>query len=268
MDRRVSGRMSVRRPRATPGRLRAGLLPALVLALVAGGAAAGCQDRAPSLETRTFRLQYLRPDEAAKIVEPYVYAGRKDAPGSISTFRDGLTIRETPENVARIDSVLSRYDRPVPNLRLRFQLIEADGAGKPDPRIASLDSLLRGLFRYQGYRLLDQAEVTAASGGMSSAKLLVDGRSISLNVWLDRVRRVGGGGEADLRVDLESHAFGQILATSLTVPIGKTVVLGSGRPDPERGAFIVAVKPEAIVGGAVGAGWRGATGSASSDSPG
>jgi len=221
--------------------------------VVAAALAAGCRAGAPSLETRTFRLQYLQPKDAAQIVAPYVYAARKEAAGSISTFGAGLTVRETPENLARIDSVLKQYDRPVPNLRLRFQLIEADGAGKPDPRIASLDSLLRGLFRYKGYRLLDEAEVTAASGGMSSARLLVDGRAISLNVWLDRVRGAGDGGEADLRVDLESRAFGQILATSLTVPIGKTVVLGSGRPDPERGAFIVAVKPEAIVGGAGGA---------------
>ena len=232
------------------GRYRA-LVPALVLA-AAAALAAGCRAGGSSLETRTFRLHYLQPKDAAQIVSPYVYAERKGAAGSISPFRDGITIRETPENLARIDSVLAEYDRPVPNLRLRFQLIEADGVGSPDPRIASLDSLLRGLFRYQGYRLLDEAEVTAASGGMSTAKLLVDGRGISLNVWLDRVRMAAGGGEADLKVDLESRAFGQILATSLTVPIGKTVVLGSGRPDPKRGAFIVAVKPEAIVGGAGG----------------
>lgn len=250
MDRRDRGWTRLYRPRAPLSHAFArGTLMSVALALTAA-LAAGCQGRAPALETRTFRLQYLQPKDAAQIVGPYVYAARKDAPGSISTFRGGLTVRETPENLARIDSVLAQYDRPVPNLRLRFQLIEADGATKPDPRIASLDSLLRGLFRYQGYRLLDQAEVTAASGGMSTAKLLVDGRSISLNVWLDRVRMAAsGGGEADLRVDLESHAFGQILATSLTVPIGKTVVLGSGRPDPKRGAFIVAVKPEAIVGG-------------------
>lgn len=221
-------------------------LPALLLALLAGAAASGCADRGAKLETKTYRLEYIRPHAAAQIVEPYVYPKREGAGGSMSQFDGGLTVRETPANLARIDSVLAVYDRPVPNLRLRFQLIEADGASAADPRIASLDSLLRGLFRYEGYRLVDEAQITAASGGMSSATMMVHGVPFKLTVRLRKVRPTPGAGEADIDVNLDVRNYGDILGTSLTVPIGKTVVLGSARPDPEHGALIVTLKPETI----------------------
>ena len=223
-----------------------GRLPDLVLALVVGAAAAGCADRGSKLETKTYRLEYLEPKEAAQIVDPYVYPKREGAAGSMSPFDGGLTVRETPENLARIDSVLARYDRPVPNLRLSFQLIEADGASASDPRIAPLESLLSGLFRYEGYRLLDEAQLTAASGGMSSATMMVHGVPFKLTVRLRKVRPEPGAGEADIDVTLDVRNYGEILTTSLTVPVGKTVVLGSARPDPQLGALIVTLKPEAI----------------------
>jgi hypothetical protein len=131
-------------------------------------------------------------------------------------------------------------------VRLHFQLIEADGPSAPDPRIASLDSLLRGLFRYRGYRLLDEVPMTIADGRTSSTRVRLENRSIGIDVSLDRVRTGPAGGEVDLRVGLTAPGIGRVLETSLTVPLGKTVVLGSGALPSEKGSLIVAVRPELL----------------------
>jgi hypothetical protein len=38
--------------------------------------------------------------------------------------------------------------------------------------------------------------------------------------------------------------FGEFLTTSVNVPAGQTVVLGTARPDAKRGALILVVTPE------------------------
>ncbi len=221
------------------------LLVALVVTLAIP--AAGCRPGVPALQTRTFSLSYLKPSRAESIIQPYVYSARPGAPGTMSVFDGGLTVRETPDNLDRIAAVLKQYDRPAPNVRFHFQLIEADGASAPDPRIASLDSLLKGLFRYRGYRLLDEVPLTVADGGQTSTRVRADGRSLMIYVVLDRVRAGPQGGEADLRVHLaDAPGAPAILSTSLTVPLGKTVVLGSSQLARDEGALIVAVRPELL----------------------
>ena len=65
-------------------------------------AAAACGSPRTRLDTRTFELKGLNGEEAARILTPYVFTDRKDAPGAMSYVNGSLTVRETPDNLDKI----------------------------------------------------------------------------------------------------------------------------------------------------------------------
>lgn len=201
----------------------------------------------PELETRTFELEHLRDEEAADVVRPYVFEDRPSAAGAISHFPGGLTVRETRDNLERIGRVLERFDRPEPGVRLQFQIIEADGFDGSDPEIADVEAALRQLFRFDGYRLVADAQVGAMEGGGSSQIIRGDGdEEYGIFANVGDVRTVGDGGSVELTVELMAAQVGRAITTSMTVPVGRTVILGSTRPDPSRPTLILTVRPQFV----------------------
>jgi len=210
------------------------------------------QDASAPLAVKTFTLRYLQPHDAASLVSPYI---QSRGGGVFEAGRDvqAITVRETPEVLARVDSLLRSRDRVPATVVFRFQLIAAEDTAVHDPAIAGLDSTLRGLFRFAGYRLL--SEGTATAGGHQDFRLTmgagdnrfeVDGNVRGLDMS-DRTRSV------QLRVQLirETGTYqGKslppeiLLETGLTVPQGQTVVLGSAAPRGEGRALILSVRPE------------------------
>lgn len=225
----------------------------LAVAILVAAGVAGCGNGQVELETRTFELEHLSANAAQRIVEPYVYGDREGAPGAMSRAEGLLSVRETEDNLDRIERVLEQYDRPrgpEGGLTLRFQLVEADGFDGTDAEIADVEEELRGLFRFEGYRL-------AASG-----VLTVDGRYGSFTQSLsgtaeDRYSVGGNVGEApgggDRRVFLQeitlvSDDYGSLFQTTVTIRPGQTLVLGSaGVPDRE-GAVILIVRASSAEG--------------------
>ena len=136
------------------------MLTTLVLAT---GYVSSC-DRPGGLEVRTFRIEHLRPGEAASLIEPYVYGDREGAPGAVSTIEGAITVRETADNLERISRVLAEFDQPQPDTRLHFQLIEADGFTDSDASSAAIETELRKIFQFRGYRLAGETFVTATDG--------------------------------------------------------------------------------------------------------
>lgn len=199
------------------------------------------------LETRTFELRHLRAEEAAEVVRPYVFDDRPSAPGAISHFPGGLTVRETPDNLERIERVLERFDRPQPGVRLHFQIIEADGFQDADPEIADVEAALRQLFRFEGYRLVADAQVGAMEGSGSSQVIQGErGEEFGIFANVGDIRTAGEGGSVELTVELMASPVGRAITTSMTVPVGRTVILGSARPDPSRATLILTVRPELV----------------------
>ena len=197
----------------------------------------------PDLDTRTFDLRYLDEEQAAEVIQPYVYTDREGAPGGLSYGAGLLTVRETPDNLAKIERVLSEHDRPSPMLQLRFQLIEADGAAREDPRIADVTAELSRLFRFAGYTLLDET-VMGATAGASVANVLANRFRIGVEVF-----RVSGGpdeGTVELLVSLDALGSVSAFRTTVTVPLGKTAVLGNVRMDVPRNPLILTVRPEML----------------------
>jgi hypothetical protein len=206
---------------------------------------AGCQ-RAPELDTRTFPLSYLDRGTAQGLIQPYVFTDRSANPGMMSVTQNTMTVRETKDNLDRIARVLAQYDVPQPWVRLHFQVIEADGASRVDPRIADVETELRKLFRFQGYRLVAEAQLSgAARSNLVQNVAAGDERSYRIEVGIGSVRAIGDSGIVELHVEL-SGMGGAALRTSLNARDGQTVVLGNAQLGPATATTILTVRPELV----------------------
>ncbi len=201
--------------------------------------------RGPELDTRTYELQYLEAEVAAELIDPYVYGDRPDGPGRLSVAANLITVRETPDNLDKIARVIAEHDTPAPMVRLQFQVIEADGAGAPDPAIADIESALKELFRFRGYRLLTQAVMSGISGSTMTQELAGAGRRFGVQAAIISVRGVPDSASVQLHVRFWPEG-GSSFETIVKVRAGKTVVLGSTRPDPDKAALIITVSPEVV----------------------
>lgn len=221
-------------------------LPTLALALTmaACGAAADA-----ALETRTFPIEYLDPAIARSLIEPYILsegAMIQDAvPGT-----PAISVRERREILDRIAATLDEYDRPTArSVALRFQIIEADGFEATDPEIAEIESVLRELFRFEGYRLVGEAWVLGR--GLSEFRQQVDdtgGGTNDLFHLNGSIRDIqvnpDGVGRVSLNVELWHGDHDPFFVAEISVPIGQTVVIGGGKPAARERTLILAVRPE------------------------
>lgn len=221
-------------------RVRALVLPTLLVF------PAACDD---GLETRTFTLQYMEPEQAQAMIEPYV----RDAEGSLRVTKQppSLTVTAPGLRLEQIAEVLAANDRVQPDVQLRFQVIEADGFTEADPAIADVQQALQELFRFSGYRLVAEAVVRSKAPGYVQQRIVArDDQVYTLTAELERVLMAESGRAVELNVDLryERGAGGQTMAgslitTSLTLPSGQTVVIGSARAQAGANTLILVVRP-------------------------
>jgi len=224
-------------------KVRAGLAVLSGLALVAG--AVGCYgEGTPELETRTFEVIHLEDWVAESLVEPYVYAGRDNAPGVASVVDGKLTVRETPDNLQRIEEVLFEFDRPTPAVRLTFQIIEANGSTGTDPQIAEVEEALRKLFRFDGYRLIGEVMVHGTEGNAVHQEFDVpDLGPSAIEAMIRDVRTDSSGGS--VQIEMQFHAGSRtVFGTTVRVRAGQTAVLGRTPSSVGNQNIILAVKTE------------------------
>lgn len=202
---------------------------------------AACDSR--GTEARTFQLEHMSPRSAESLVQPYVPAGSTGI--RISDHPPAITVAASSDRLEQIGEMLNRLDVPAPDVRLRFQLIEADGFADTDPAIADVEAALRELFRFRGYRLAAESMVTASQHTQSTQRLLGFGDTpLSLEVIVNSLTRTAEAGSVHLGVTLRADGHGGILSTGVVVAGGQTVVLGTARPFEDRGALILVVRPE------------------------
>lgn len=226
----------------TTNALRGAALP-LLIALASCG-------RAPELDTRTFALEHLAPYQAELLITPYVFSDRADAPGTLSATEGAITVRETPDNLSKIERVLAQYDVERPGIQLHFQLIQADGPMPADPGIAAVEAELRKIFQFEGYRLAGEAVVYALDGSeisqtLSGAKTPPGGKQEYIVE-----AHVMRGPESGLRLEEVSlySQGGRKLRTTVNVRPGQTLVLGSSSMEGASGTFFLTVTAETVGG--------------------
>jgi hypothetical protein len=145
------------------------------------------------------------------------------------------------------------------NVRLVFQLIEADGFSEVDPAIGEVVDQLQRLFRFEGYRL---ATTSVLSGTISrgvnmvsqvSQNLAVNEKAaVKLTAWLYKsdnpavVRISVQLFDANRQTGINGRWVNgpKILDVSVNVRDGQTVVLGSARHERASAALILVMRAE------------------------
>lgn len=191
-------------------------------------------------ETRTFALRYLDATNASQMIGPYVPNAETNM--RATTDPPSLTITAPEVRLEQIAQVLGTHDQPRPDVRLRFQLIEADGFTTAEPAIADVEQALRELFRFTGYRLVGESVVQAKAWSSVSSQLGSGEAEYGIGAEVQRVVSASNGNAVELAVYLEGQG-GPLLRTSLTVPSGQTVVVGSARAQANGNTLILVVRP-------------------------
>ena len=218
---------------------------AMVVAAIVSIGGAGCaRDDTPELDTRTFEVLHLEDWVAEALVQPYVYASRPGAPGMLSVVEGKLTVRETRDNLQRIEETLAEFDRPKPLVRLTFQIIEANGDSGVDPQIAEVETALRQLFRFEGYRLLGEVMLHGTEGNEVFQEFDVpDLGASAIEAMIRNVRTDSSGGSVQL--EMRFHAGSRtVFGTTVRVRAGQTAVLGRTPSSVDSRNIILAVKTE------------------------
>ena len=221
---------------------------------------------AAELLVRTFILQNLSPDDAAALVGPYVEFVPGGGVFKANAVR-GITVRGNAAAMARVDSLLRASDRPPASVRLRLQVIAAlDSAAPADPALSGLEGELRSVLRFNGYRLLAQG-VLSTSDNQSSELTLSAGKSEPFVVQT-YINRIEPSDKGTVRMNLtllgwpftnvpNSRTMGKIiLSTGLTIPLGQSVVVGSGSATlfddkgnrPMQQALLLVVRADPVTG--------------------
>jgi hypothetical protein len=229
------------------------VLAVLSAPLAAQQAATRTVGSTPEFVVRTVPLHHLTSAEAVKLLAPYSQTpggGVYEAPGVRA-----VTIREVSKIFSDMIAVLGQYDREPGTVTLYFQLIAAESTTVRDPAVVGLDSLLRGVLRFSGYRLLSTAVASASEQQNVTQSLTADGEPLTLSVDVRELRVDGNDASVHLNVDLRhpptaitstgrSFASTVVLSTGVTVPIGQTVVLGAATTTSARRALILVVRPQ------------------------
>ena len=214
-----------------------------VVGVIAATAVLSTACRGPDLQVRTFEVQHIAASEAAGLVDPYVYGDRPGAPGMISVIEGAITVRETEDNLEQISRVLAQFDEPRPEVRLHFQLVEADGFTGADPAIATVEAELRKIFQFRGYRLAGETAVAVTDGARLSQHLRAADGTYTITAEADRAT---GQGVRLHEVTLWSPAprSEPILMTTVNVRPGQTLVLGSSPKDGSSATLLLTVRAE------------------------
>lgn len=240
-------------------------LPVLIALLAVAPVAAQSNPRTTpgtsEAVVRTFPLRHLRSKDAAQLIAPYALPGMVFEAGSTV---QGITVRDTPANLARIDSILRAFDLPPQTVALRFQVIASTKTPTTDPRMEGIEPSLRQLFSFAGYRLVGEGTTVVGESGDYQLTLAGDGRVFTIRGDVGPVTRgtdpvvrvtIAMSGAAPSTSDSAKAAgmlasfLGAMISTELTLPIGHLAVLGSGTEGVGDGVLILVVRPELQRGG-------------------
>lgn len=235
-------------------------LPLILIAVMSSAplAAQETPSRLADMEVRTFPLRHLSSKDAAQLVAPYAMPGMVFDAGLSAT---AITVRGVPATLARIDSILGKYDLPPQSVTLRFQLVTSTSQTSTDPRIRDIEPNLRQFFTFAGYRLMAEGTTVVGELGDYQLTLAGEGRRFAIrgsvghitrgeaptariDVALTGVRSTQSDSAKAMEMVTAMLPFGSLISTELTLRLGTLAVLGSGTEGTDDGVLILLVRPE------------------------
>ena len=129
------------------------------------------------------------------------------------------------------------------DVRLRFQVIEADGFTDSDPAIAEVEAELRKVFQFRGYRLAAEAVVSVTD--RSEIRQVLSDDSGVYEIGAD-VYWAQPGTIRLQDVRLNTSVPGAGLRTTVNIRPGQTLVLGSSSMAGSERTLLFTVKAEAV----------------------
>ncbi len=217
----------------------------------ATGSAVSPKPRGAGMEVRQYTLQTMSAREAVSLLTPYVPF--EDGGGVWSSTQAVVSVIGVKRTLALADSVLKLYEHAPATLVFRFMLIAATDSSVRDPRIGEVDSELRRLLKFGGYRRLAEATtIVSEQMGFTSTASTPDLGEFTISGAVKSVVDGRVGVKIELRGGTTGMVMGmpvspsvrELLSTSLTVPLGQTVVLGTAAGDKGVQALILTVRPE------------------------
>src|SRR5687767_1770440 len=146
----------------------------------------------------SFNLKHITGPEAADLLST------RFGPTAVEGWSEQTVFIRGSDRVKNdVAALLAAEDKPKPPAVLRFQIIEANGFTQTDTSIARVESVLRGLFRFNGYRLVAEAYIRTKEE--SSASQLVmgeNGHQYGINVEVHKIMRREGKASAEVTTQL------------------------------------------------------------------
>ena len=194
---------------------------------------------------KTLALHHLSNADAVKLLMPYSKYGQVF---EVGPSIHAVTVRAPTSSIAEMERLLAEYDRSPITLTLSFQLIGADETNTRDASLVGLDSLLRGVLKFSGYKLLSTAVANVGERSYATQRLAGDQEDYQLTVELTDVRTEGAEASAHLKVTLAtlSRTASALFETGVTVPMGNTVVLGTAASHGTEKALILTVRRRSL----------------------
>ncbi|MCR4439105.1 MAG: carboxypeptidase regulatory-like domain-containing protein [bacterium] len=201
-----------------------------------------------SMVARTFDLRYKNPVELANLIKPFLSENGEVIPGQ--TMRV-LTVRDTPEVLDKVASLLARYDVQPKQVRLDLHLFLADGRGERKTEIpadiAPVVKKLSALFRYSHYSLLGTGTATVYSGELCLLQVGVsEHRFASCSIERVEYLEADGGAVRLEKLHLNTPIPGVNFGTSLNLPLGEFVVVGRASSKGPEEAVVAVMKAELV----------------------
>ncbi|MBC8180828.1 carboxypeptidase regulatory-like domain-containing protein [candidate division KSB1 bacterium] len=192
----------------------------------------------PILESETFFVKHKPTPEIYHLVKPIVSKHGRIKSGGSNSF----TVTDERANLKKIKELVNKYDIPPKQVWLEVRLILASSEKKQSQKmpkeLETIAKQLKTLFRYQGYEILDDARVLAYEN--KECFSLIGEGNFQMKINKLEYQDVNGGLIKLNRFSL-TRGNQNMLATTVNIPNGDTVILGASNVDGGGKALITAV---------------------------
>lgn len=202
--------------------------------------------RRQRLAVRTVQLTRLTVDDAMALLTPYITTEH----GAV--FRAGsgvaaITIRERQERMDSLVRILREYDHPPSSVTLSLKSLIADDRGGLAAELTPLAAILAPLAEGGGLRVASSGIVSGTEGQTTMTQLGSGPSAVVVTVEIVSAQVLDTTLAVRLRVSVGRPGEpGPLLRTDITVPLGRSLVLGTASTGTASPRPLVLLTPTRI----------------------